>query len=82
MEAYHVHMLKMMLPATQTSCLKDSHTNFQINVGIGILVLYTFVGDCNLYAKTSAGNIKSISLKYHLVWAEPKTITTSNILYL
>jgi hypothetical protein len=27
---------KMMLPATQTSCLKDSHTNFQINVGIGI----------------------------------------------
>jgi hypothetical protein len=25
-----------MLPATQTSCLKDSHTNFQINVGIGI----------------------------------------------
>ncbi len=29
-------MPKMMLPATQTSCLKDSHTNFQLNVGIGI----------------------------------------------
>jgi hypothetical protein len=26
----------MMLPVTQTSCLKDSHTNFQSNVGIGI----------------------------------------------
>jgi hypothetical protein len=27
---------KKILPATQTSCLKDSHTIFQINVGIGI----------------------------------------------
>ncbi len=27
---------KMMLQATQTSCLKDGHTNFQINRGIGI----------------------------------------------
>jgi hypothetical protein len=25
-----------MLPATQTSCLKDSHTNLKIIVGIGI----------------------------------------------
>ncbi len=29
-------MPKMMLPATHTSCLKDTHTYFQINVGIGI----------------------------------------------
>jgi hypothetical protein len=29
----------MMLPATHTSCLKDTHTNFQINVGI---VFHTF----------------------------------------
>ncbi len=29
-------MPKMMLPATQTSCLKDSHTNFQSDVGISI----------------------------------------------
>ncbi len=29
-------MPNMMLPATQTSCLKDSHTNFQIRVGISI----------------------------------------------
>jgi hypothetical protein len=28
-------MPKMMLPATQTSCLKDSHTNFEKYVGIG-----------------------------------------------
>jgi hypothetical protein len=28
------------------------------------LVLHTFEGDCNSYAKTSAGNIKSICLKY------------------
>ncbi len=27
---------KMMLPATQTSCLKDSHTNLKKNVGISI----------------------------------------------
>ena len=39
---FHTSMLimivlqKMMLPATQTSCLKDKHTNFQVNVGIGI----------------------------------------------
>jgi hypothetical protein len=26
----------MMLPVTQTSCLKDNHTNFQVNVEIGI----------------------------------------------
>jgi hypothetical protein len=30
------YMPKMMLPATQTSCLKDSHTNFHVNVEIGI----------------------------------------------
>ncbi len=35
-EGNHVRMPKMMLPATQTSCLKDSHTNFQVYVGIGI----------------------------------------------
>ncbi len=35
-EGNHVRMPKMMLPATQTNCLKDSHTNFQVNVGIGI----------------------------------------------
>jgi hypothetical protein len=28
-------MPKMMLPATQISCLKDTHTNFQVYVGIG-----------------------------------------------
>ena len=36
LEATRVCMPEMMLPATQTSCLKDSHTNFQIKVGIGI----------------------------------------------
>ncbi len=35
-EGNHVRMPKMMLPATQTSCLKDSHTNFQVYVGIVI----------------------------------------------
>ncbi len=34
--ATHVRMPKVMLPATHTSCLMDSHTNFQINVGIGM----------------------------------------------
>ncbi len=34
--ATHVHMPKIMLPATHISCLKDTHTNAQINVGIGI----------------------------------------------
>jgi hypothetical protein len=34
--ATHVCMPKMMLLATHTSCLMDSHTNFQINVGIGM----------------------------------------------
>ncbi len=32
----HVRMPKTMLPATQTSCLKDTHTNFQVNVGISV----------------------------------------------
>ena len=36
MAAYDVHMPKVMLPATQTICLKYSHTNFQLDVGIGI----------------------------------------------
>ncbi len=30
-----VCMPKMILPATQTSCLKDSHTNLEKYVGIG-----------------------------------------------
>ncbi len=51
----------MMLPATQTSCLKDGHTNFKSNVGIGI----TYFGErLQFVCKTSAGNIKSICLKY------------------
>jgi hypothetical protein len=39
---FHTSMLimivrqNMMLLGTQSSCLKDSHTNSQINVGIGI----------------------------------------------
>ncbi len=44
--ATHVHMPKMMLPATHTSCLNDTHTNFLINVGIGIayfLGIFQFV---------------------------------------
>ncbi len=31
----HVRMPKMMLPAKHTSCLKNTHTNFQVYVGIG-----------------------------------------------
>ncbi len=41
--ATHVHMPKMMLPVTHTSFLKDTHTNFQINVGIGISYLLGIV---------------------------------------
>jgi hypothetical protein len=33
-------MPKMMLPATHTSCLMDNHTNFQINVGIGMTYFF------------------------------------------
>ncbi len=36
LEANRVRMPKMMLSVTQTSCLKDSHTNFESNIGIGI----------------------------------------------
>jgi hypothetical protein len=36
MAAYDVHMPKVMLPATQTICLKYSHTNLWFYVGIGI----------------------------------------------
>ncbi len=35
-EGNHVLMPKMMPPATQTSCLKDTQTNFQVYVGNGI----------------------------------------------
>jgi hypothetical protein len=41
--------------------LKASHTNFQLNIGIGI---HTFEADCNSYAKTSAGNIRTSCLTY------------------
>jgi hypothetical protein len=34
LEATSVCMPKMMLPATQTSCLKYSHTNLQGYIGI------------------------------------------------
>jgi hypothetical protein len=41
-------MPKMMLPATQTSCLKDSHTNLQRYIGIGA----RYFGDSlSLYVK-------------------------------
>ena len=50
----------MMLPALSTRCLKDSHTNPQSYMGNGILY---FGASLILYAKTSAGNIKSICLK-------------------
>ncbi len=53
-------MPKMMLPATQTSCLKDSHTNSHVNIGTSI----SFEADDNSYAKTSAGNIRTSCLKY------------------
>ncbi len=54
-------MPKMMLQATQTSCLKDSHTNFQMTQE---LVFHTFEADCNSYAKTSDRNIRTSCLKY------------------
>jgi hypothetical protein len=50
----------MMLLAQKTSCLKDSHTNFQSYMGNGS----SYFGALSiLYAKTSAGNIKSICVK-------------------
>ncbi len=41
----------MMLLALWSSCLKDSHTNFQISVGIGITYFEDFTW---LYAKNDA----------------------------
>jgi hypothetical protein len=43
----------MMLLALWTSCLKDSHTNFQINVGIGITYFEDFT---QLYPKIDAAS--------------------------
>ncbi len=54
-------MPKMMLPATQTSCLKDSHTISKLTQE---LVFHTFEADYNSYAITSAGNIRTSCLKY------------------
>jgi hypothetical protein len=48
LEATHVRMPKMMLPATQTSCLKDSHTNLQRFIGIGTRYFVDFL---SLYVK-------------------------------
>jgi hypothetical protein len=43
----------MMLPATQTSCLKYSHTNYQSNIGISIACF----GELSwLYAKNDAAS--------------------------
>jgi hypothetical protein len=48
LEATCVRMPKMMLPATQTSCFKDSYTNLQRYIGIGI----RYFGDSlSLYVK-------------------------------
>jgi hypothetical protein len=58
LEANLVCMPKMMLPATQTSCLKDSHTNFQLNVGIGI----TYFGDISIRMPKLALEISNLSV--------------------
>ncbi len=50
---------KMMLLATQTICLKDSHTNFQINVGISILY---FWGTLQFVCKKLALEISNLSV--------------------
>ncbi len=51
---------KMMLLALWTSCLKNIHTNLQSYNRNGI----SYFGDSSsLYAKTSAGKIKTICLK-------------------
>ncbi len=48
LEATRVRTPKMMLPATQTSCLKDSHTNLQRYIGIST----RYFGDSlSLYVK-------------------------------
>ncbi len=48
LEATLVCMPKMMLPTTQTSCLKYSHTNLQKYIGIGT----RYFGDSlSLYVK-------------------------------
>jgi hypothetical protein len=53
LESPYNHTPKMMLPALWTSCLKDSHTNFQSNIGIGI----AYFGDISrLYAKNDAAS--------------------------
>jgi hypothetical protein len=48
----------MMLLALCTSCLKDSHTNFQINVGIGITYFEDFP---RLYSKIDAARTMNYS---------------------
>ncbi len=47
-EANCIWMLKMMLPATQTSCLKYSHTNLRRYIGISTLY---FGNSLSLYIK-------------------------------
>ncbi len=53
-------MPKMMLPAPWTSCLNDSHTNFQSYIGIGIAYLGKFT---LFYAINDAASNQSSCLK-------------------
>jgi hypothetical protein len=75
---FHTSMLimivckKMMLLATQTSCLKDSHTNSQVYVGIGIWYIWGILQSC---AKTNAGNIKIYQFK---IWSYKFVIVRRN----
>ncbi len=58
----------MMLVALWTSCLKDSHANIQIDVGIGIVYFEDFT---QLYAKNdaaSAMNYSSCSKDSHTIF--------------
>ncbi len=53
LEPPYDHTPKMMLPALWTSCLKDSNTNFQSNIGIGVVY---FRDLSRLYAKHEAAS--------------------------
>jgi hypothetical protein len=55
---------KMMLLATQTSCLKDSHKNYQINVGIGITY---FWGRWQFVCKTAGTQAREEAIHKELV---------------
>ncbi len=96
MAVYDVHMPNMMLPATQTSCLKYIYTNFQVYIGFWYVILWRLPdlvcqkmmlpatkGSCLKYIHTNISLNVGTGTRYidTLIFSYPKTSAASDKTY-